>query len=261
MLSCLIGFVFGFLALGGSGGGQVAPAAVRSYQVWKTPAPIQVDGRLDEPVWASVRSVGPFVNNVDGSGSEVRTDAWIVCDDEMLYFAFRCPDDNIWSTRNRRDQHLWEEEVVEVFLKGDPSHPSYIELEVNPLGTMLDIFLIDVRKPIPYESWNSSGLKWAVHVDGTVDGNPGDREWTCEIALPFADVVTAKRNPPGPGDRWALNLYRVEAKPVKAGLAWAPTMKPDFHVPARFGELIFTGRVAPATHAYAGRARGTSLED
>ena len=236
-------------------------AAVRSYEVWKTPGPIQVDGRLDEPVWASARSAGPFVNNVDGSRSDIRTDAWIVCDDKMLYFAFRCPDDNIWSTRDQRDQHLWEEEVVEVFLKGDPSQPSYIELEVNPLGTMLDIFLIDVRKPIPYESWNSSGLKWAVHVDGTVDGNPGDRQWTCEIALPFADVVTARRNPPGAGDRWSMNLYRVEAKPVKAGLAWTPTMKPDFHVPARFGQLIFTGRVLPAARANAKGGPASGLDE
>ncbi len=239
MRSCLIGFVLGF-ALTGANPAQPVPA-VRTYEVSKTSAPIQVDGRLDEPVWKSVPSAGPFFNNADGSSSDIRTDAWIVYDDQMLYFAFRCPDQNIWATRDQRDQHLWEEEVVEVFLKGDPSHPSYLELEVNPLGTMLDIFLIDVRKPIPYESWNSNKLKWAVKVDGTVDGKADDREWTCEIALPLEDVVTAPNRPPKPGDRWAMNLYRVEAKPVNAGLAWTPTMKRDFHVPARFGELLFAG--------------------
>jgi hypothetical protein len=70
----------------------------------------------------------------------------------------------------RRDEHLWEEEVVEVFLQADPNQPSYIELEVNPLGAMLDIYLLAVRKPLHYESWNSEKLRWAVQVDGTVDG-------------------------------------------------------------------------------------------
>ena len=72
----------------------------------------------------------------------------------------------------------------------DPDQPSYIELEVNPLGAMLDMYLLGVRKPLRYESWNSEKLRWAVLVDGTVDGNAGDREWTCEVALPMEDIVT-----------------------------------------------------------------------
>jgi hypothetical protein len=215
-----------------------------AYNALKTPVPVQVDGRLDDPIWSVVPKVGPFVNNRDGSPSPLRTEAWITYDDDYLYFAFRVWDTNIWATMDQRDQHLWTEEVVEVFLQADPAHPSYIELEVNPLGAMLDIFLLDIRKPLPYESWNSARLKWAVQVDGTVDGQPGDREWTCEIALPMEDVVTAPNLPPKPGDRWRMNLYRVEAKPEPAALAWAPTRRPDFHVPSMFGDLVFTGKPA-----------------
>ncbi len=160
-------------------------------------------------------------------------------DDRFLYFAFRCWDENIWATMKRRDQHLWEEEVVEVFLQADPTQPSYIELEVNPLGTMLDIFLLNIRKPLHYESWNSEKLQWAVQVDGTVDGKGGDKEWTCEIALPMEDIIPAPHIPPKPGDRWRLNLYRIERKPARAGLAWSPTLTNDFHVPKMFGEIVF----------------------
>jgi hypothetical protein len=139
----------------------------------------------------------------------------------------------------QRDQHLWEEEVVEVFLQADPTQPSYIELEVNPLGTMLDIFLLDIRKPLHYESWNSEKLQWAVQVDGTVDGKGGDKEWTCEIALPLEDVIPAPHIPPQAGDRWRLNLYRIEKKPTPALLAWSPTLTNNFHVPKMFGEIVF----------------------
>jgi len=211
----------------------------KSYEVLKTLNPIVIDGRLDDTAWQSIPDVGPFQNNADGSPSPLRTEAKLTYNDDFLYFAFRCWDTNIWSTFRTRDEHLWTEEVVEVFLQADPDQSSYIELEVNPLGTLLDIFLLDIRKPLRYESWNSHGIQWSVEVQGTVDGMPGDRFWTCEIALPMADIIPAPNIPPEVGDRWRLNLYRVEKKPQPAGLAWSPTGKPDFHVPSQFGEIIF----------------------
>jgi hypothetical protein len=142
----------------------------------------------------------------------------------------------------QRDEHLWLEEVVEVFLEANPAIPNYIELEVNPLGTMLDIYLLDRRKPLHYESWNSEHLRWAVQVDGTIDGKDNDRGWTCEIALPVEEIATATHNPPQPGDRWRMNLYRVDQKPQTAELAWSPTLQDDFHVLSKLGELVFTDR-------------------
>jgi hypothetical protein len=209
------------------------------YEVARTAMPIKVDGKLKEEAWKKALAVGDFVNNSDGSKSPYKTEAKVLYDENFLYFAFRSLDNNIWSTLKRRDEHLWEEEVVEVFLQGDPGQPSYIELEVNPLGTMLDIYLLGARKPLHYESWNSEKLRWAVHVIGTVDGKAGDQQWTCEIALPMEDVVTAPHHPPQPGDRWRMNLYRAEHLPTPAGLAWSPTLQDDFHVPAKFGEIVF----------------------
>lgn len=226
-----------------AGGGQSAKPPV--YEVSRTRTPIKVDGKLDDPAWSKAPTTGRFINNSDGSAALSATEAKILYDDNYLYFSFHCADENIWSTLKQRDARLWEEEVVEVFLQADPSQPSYIELEVNPLGTMLDIYLLDVRKPLRYESWNSEKLKWAVSVAGTVDGKGGDSEWACEMALPLEDVVTAPRLPPRPGDRWRLNLYRVESRPVPALLAWSPTRKEDFHLPGMFGWIVFTDRQVP----------------
>jgi hypothetical protein len=215
------------------------------YQVLKTTVPVEVDGLLNDPSWKRAEEVGAFVNSADGSASDLKTQAKILYDETFIYFAFRVWDENIWSTFQNRDEHLWTEEVVEVFVQASPTEPSYIELEVNPLETMLDIYLLDIRKPLPYESWNSKNLKWAIDVKGTVDGKPGDAEWTCEMALPLEDVVTAPNNPPEPGDQWRVNLYRVESKPQKAGLAWAPTLRRDFHVPSMFGKIVFSERTVP----------------
>jgi len=211
------------------------------YQVGRASGPIRIDGKLDDPAWKKAPLVGDFVNTSDGSQSAYKTEARVLYDENFIYFAFRCADDNIWSTMKRRDEHLWEEEVVEVFLQADPNQPSYIELEVNPLGAMLDIYMLAARKPLLFGSWNSEKLQWAVQVDGTVDGKAGDREWTCEIALPVEDIVTAPHLPPQPGDRWRMNLYRGEQLPKAANLAWSPTMRDDFHIPQRFGEIVFSG--------------------
>lgn len=214
------------------------------YEVFRTAHPIEVDGKLDDSFWRAAPTFR-FANNRDGSTTPLKTQAWAGYDDQFIYFAFQIWDDNIWSTLTDRDAHLWTEEAVEVFIQADPSHPSYIELEVNPLGAMLDIFLLDIRKPLPYKSWNSDGLKWAVQAEGSVDGATGDQFWTCEIALPLADVATAPHIPPQAGDRWRLNLYRVERRPSRAGLAWSPTLKPDFHLPDMFGEIVFRDRAPP----------------
>jgi hypothetical protein len=216
-----------------------------TYEVARVTSQIKIDGQLDERAWADTRLVGAFVNNRDGSPSKLTTEARILYDDKSIYFAFRAVDKNVWATMKRRDEHLWLEEVVEVFLQANPAIPNYIELEVNPLGTMLDIYLINTRKPLHYESWNSEKLQWAVHVDGTVDGKGGDREWTCEVALPLEDIATAPHLPPQPEDRWRVNLYRVERLPEVAELAWSPTLQDDFHVLPRLGEIVFTDKRVP----------------
>lgn len=212
------------------------------YEVSRTATPVKVDGKLDDVVWTRAPRFPDF-RNLDGSPSTSKTEAKALYDDNFLYVSFRCADNNIWATLKKRDQHLWDEEVVEIFVQADPQQSSYIELEVNPLGTMLDIYLLDIRKPLLYESWNSRKLKWGIQVLGTVDGKDGDREWTCEIALPMEDVVTARNLPPRAGDRWRLNLYRVEQRPTPALLAWSPTFKVDFHIPSMFGEIVFTNNL------------------
>jgi hypothetical protein len=216
-----------------------------TYEVARVVERIKVDGKLDEAAWAQARVVGELVNNRDGSKSRHKTEVRVLYDDDFLYFSFRSADENIWSTFKRRDEHLWLEEVVEVFLQANLSVPNYIELEVNPLGTMLDIYLLDARKPLHYESWNSEKLRWGVQVVGTVDGKDGDREWNCEIALPMEDVVTAPHLPPQPGDRWRMNFFRVERLPEAAELAWSPTLQDDFHILPRFGEIVFTSKRVP----------------
>lgn len=221
-----------------------ASADIGHYTVMRTLGPIKVDGVLDEPSWKAAKSTGTFRAN-DGSGAATsRVEAKMLWDDSDLYFAFECDDTDLAGTMTQRDEHLWEEEVVEVFIDPDGDEKNYIELEVNPLGTFLDLFVLTPVVPIPYESYNIRA-QWAVKVDGTVQNSSDrDRGWRVELAVPLRDAVTAPNSPPKDGDKWRLNLYRIERKPKEQYIAWSPTLKPSFHTPSRFGEVTFSTRRA-----------------
>jgi hypothetical protein len=54
----------------------------------------------------------------------------------------------------------------------------------------------------------------------------------------------ALKHAPRAGDRWRCNLFRcVGSDPSRGYLAWQPTHTPEpaFHVPEKFGWIVFKG--------------------
>jgi hypothetical protein len=183
-------------------------------------------------------------------------------DARYFYFYFAAADPDIWSTYDQRDLPLYEEEVVEIFIDPDGDGQSYAEVEINPLNTVFDLLL---SKPWSqggkgYDAWNPALLN-AVQVNGTVgDAADVDQGWSAEIALPWTELVSplvdvpgSQPLPPQPGDEWRLNLYRYEqarrsgSKNEVQASAWSPVGKVDFHVPERFGRVVFGSRLTAVT--------------
>jgi hypothetical protein len=174
---------------------------------------------------------------------------------DALYLRFDARDAHPWHTMTKRDEHLWEEEVVEIFLDPGRAGHDYYELEVNPANVVCDVLMI---QPSPDKKsdlgWNLAGLETAVvpwkDAKGTAQG------WTALARLPFAGLralpsATGVTLPPHSGDRWRFNLFRVERPggkehPEKDAIeaAWSPTGQPSFHVPAAFRDLVFAGGAA-----------------
>ena len=132
-----------FLALTAS----AALAGIAAAQQYKPPLyhaaraqdDIRVDGKLDEFTWAALPRVGRFTDirrpdNPDAAPTQA-TVAW---DGTNLYIAFACVDPEPWGTMMQHDQHLWNEEVVEVFLDPDGDGQNYPELEVSPHNVVVD---------------------------------------------------------------------------------------------------------------------------
>lgn len=194
-------------------------------------------GAAWEEAWAGVPPLSLSLS--DGSGpAEQPTTLRLAWDDRALHVRFDCADRDAWSTYRRRNDPLYQEEVVEVFLApGESDPPRYAELEVSPAGVL---FAALVHNPHGDRTgmevdlgWRCDGLAWAA---GPSDNR---QDWWAGLAIPWAALLAA---PCRPLPRlWRANFYRIERPRDGAAelSAWAPTWaRPaDFHRPACFGLL------------------------
>jgi len=227
---------------------EQADPPTKHYAVKRAAYPPVIDGIVNEAAW---KACAPIEMNAarEGEKASQKTTARLMWDDRFLYISFECRDTHIWSTMTERDLPIYNEEVVEAFINPDGDRESYLELEVNPLNTLWDGFIL--RKGERRDgmlAWNSLGIKRAVFVDGTLnDKSDSDGGWSVEIAVPLEDIVDGRDTPPKSGDRWRLNLYRIDL-PQGAGVrgeyyAWSPISGGSFHDPDRFGEIEFSSEL------------------
>ncbi len=243
-------------------GASLGAQSVPEYRSGRTLDPIKVDGRLDELTWQALPRLGAF-HNIRGGEVPV-TQSAIAWDDRNLYAVFVCVDSDPWSDMMQRDSHLWDQEVVEVFLDPDSDSKNYPELEVSPHNVVVDLLI-----PAPGAVSADVAAKWDIKgLQTAVAKHPAG--WTVEIAIPWASLKEAGvKGAPKIGDRWRVGMYRIErpeglasykkaaalrekiekatgeekeklekelAKATERGqfLAWAPTQK-SFHEPEKFG--------------------------
>ena len=205
---------------------------------------IQIDGELTEPVWGKTQKI--VLKNSDTgeqiTDNDYATHFFVCYDDSCLYIAFVAADKDIYSSFIGRDQHLWEEEAVEVFIDIDEEPNNYIEIEVSPNNILFDSYIVDPVNINVAETakFNLSTIQSAVVVNGTVNiRSDVDTCWTGELAVNFTDLVVNFDSGILRDAEWKINLYRIDRDadgPVH--YAWSPTHG-RFHKPSVFGTLTF----------------------
>ncbi len=202
-----------------------------------SPAPQASFDLSDAEAWRSLPEVTPFIL-ADGSGPALQqTILRVCCDASALYARFDCDDRDIWGTYTRRDDPIYEEEVVEVFIApgtADPMH--YLEFEVSPNGVLLDARVYNptsTRADLQVDiEWICPGIRWSAERDDAAN------RWWGALAIPWAAVAPEARAP----KFCRANFYRIES-PRTLGepeySCWLPTLTDpaDFHKPKRFGLL------------------------
>jgi translation initiation factor IF-1 len=190
-------------------------------------------------VWAKCASLRLAENvggNVPNRGSEVRI-GW---DGESIHGIFTCQDPDPWATKTTRDDSLWEEEVVEIFLDPFGDGLCYFEIEINPLNTVCDLFIRRVRSGLRKDlSWDCADLTTTTGIL--------PYGWTAGFRIPFESLGDCH---PDRSPIWRGNFARIDRP--KDGprelSAWSPTLTNTFHVPQRFGTIRFANQPVSITN-------------
>jgi len=197
--------------------------------------------------WDRIPRLPPLVRTTDGGPAEQPTAVRIAWNDEGLHVRFECQDRAAWGTYTQRDDPIFHEEAVEVFLAPGTADPAeYLEFEVSPRGVLWDgsVYNPPTRRAemVSDSRWHCPGIRWAAGPLGT----PRERQdWWAELMLPWGGIVPGA-SPPRLPKHWRANFYRIERPPdgPHEFTAWSPTLvtPADFHQPSRFGTL----ELAPA---------------
>jgi len=232
-------------------GPRIAVRAARPIAVgvpWAVKPPV-IDGAFaDEEAWSGAARLGAFGHTITGDRVADTTDVRLMWDARNLYVAMRADDKHLQSRYQQHDDELWHEDAFEIFLdpRGDKKH--YYEIQVSPGGIVFDSHLPSYRKN--RNEWTSEAVV-AVKLDGTLgDASDDDRGWSAEIAVPFAAMTEGGGVPPGAGDEWRANFFRIDVtkdKPIYS--AWSPPLRGDFHALDRFGAINFEPPPAPVADA------------
>lgn len=210
-----------------------------------TSRPPIIDGTENDSIWQQIL---PEVLKENRSGNEVRdsglqTQVKACYDDSNLYFLFVCIDPDIWTSFTQRDEHLWENDAVEIFIDIDDVPETYVEIEVSPANVLFDSYIVDpVNIDVPKTAlFNLKGIRTAVVVSGTLnERDDKDDNWTVEIAIPFADLANENIKEITTATEIRINFYRLDENQGMERMfyAWSPTFA-RFHEPAYFGNLTF----------------------
>jgi hypothetical protein len=167
-----------------------------------------------------------LADNVSGRPPVWGTEVRVGRHQEELLVLFICQDPDPSATFTRRDDPLWEEDVVEVFIDPFGDLDCYFEFEINPLNTVLDGFIRRLRGGLRKDfSWNCEGLRTATGLLAY--------GWVAGLAIPFKGLGECNLS------RWRINFCRIERpknQPRELS-AWSPTLAGTFHLPERFGVL------------------------
>jgi len=172
------------------------PPTIRAV---RATAPIRIDGRLDEPVYAETRPVADFVQQEpdEGAAATERTEAWILFDDDRIVVSARCfetrPERRIANEMRRDTSQLRQNDTFTVLFDTFHDRRNGYIFSANAIGGLGDSQVTDEGPP--NTDWNTV---WEVQTENFEGG------WTIEMSIPFKSL----RYQPGREQSWGINLRR-----------------------------------------------------
>ena len=202
----------------------------------------EVTGAGDNAAWKSAEWTPLQRRQADGHPYDSRFK--VLYSKTGLYFLMEGTDRKLTATLTEDFQHLWTEDVFEVFLWPDERWPVYFEYEISPLNRELPILIPNFGgqflgwRPWDYEKDRATRKATSI-IGGLKQTGASIQGWRAEFLIPYALLRPLQNVPPKPGTKWRANFYRMDHDDGKTTQwDWA-RVGPSFHEFEKFGVLEF----------------------
>lgn len=211
---------------------QVAPPRLE--------ASIEIDGVLDEPVWAQAARLDRFTqySPVDGRPAEQPTEVWIWYSPTALHFGIRATAQpgTVRAHLTDRDRGIIPDDYIEIQLGTFNDRRSAYVFAVNPLGVQADGALIEgnVTRRSPTEADRAGREQPDLSPDYTFDsrGRVTDAGYEIEVRIPFSALKYQRADP----QDWTLQIVRKSAGSGREDL-WAPARRDAASFLSQHGQM------------------------
>lgn len=205
--------------------------------------PPKIDGKLDEPDWAAAQSSGPLVQTMTGAPGSFDVRVRVLYDARNLYLGYEVQDNYLKCTFAQHDDHLWEQDAVELMVDPEADGRNYFEIQVSPTGLVFDTRYDSRRKPQPFGDmgWDSQTTA-KVALDGKPNDDDEDKGYVVEMAVPWSAFAAGPKPaaPPAAGETIAMNFFVMDAREHgQRAVGWSAPLIGDFHTLDRFGRVVF----------------------
>jgi Carbohydrate family 9 binding domain-like len=218
-------------------------SALPNYSVNTVKEKFTIDGKLSEKAWQRAASIQLLFPWDVQTGAKQRTIVKLLRDQTYLYVAYECEDADLTAQFLNRDDPVYKDDCVEIFIKPSEKTDSYIGLEMNARGVLFDYFY-----PFPGKNehgFNLDGVLLKTTLHGTLNqSDDKDQGWSLELAIPWQSLSKlAERMPPIAGEEWRVQINRWDGtEPNRRLSMWCHSgmKRPSPHNPERFGLLKFS---------------------
>jgi hypothetical protein len=206
---------------------QTASSTTKRLEAARASSPIVLDGRLDEPAWATAAVIESDdlhqILPVEYAMPSQRTRFLVLYDDDALYLAADMKDDQpeLMTAKVLRQggNNSWLDDQFNIWLDPFNDKRSGYRFQVNPHGVRQE----GLARSGDQVQWQWNGI-WQA------EAQQGDDGWAVETRIPFK---TISFNPET--DTWGLNLNRRVARSNET-MGWVSRNRTQS--PAISGELI-----------------------
>ncbi len=202
--------------------GSSAPRAA----IIRAQGKISVDGKFDEPDWATASAIGDLIQREpkEGEAATERTEVKLLYDADNLYIGVTCFDSEpkkVIGTQMARDADLSVDDHIEILLDTFRDQRNAFYFATNPAGALVDGLIVENNNADT--QWDAI---WSLRVQ-RFDGG-----WRAEFAIPFKSLGFRTG-----AAAWGFNFSRTIKRKIEEDRWAAPRLNIKFVQVSEAGEI------------------------